>query len=42
MKFGRPEVGKVVRDLPDKKKTKISARSVALASERIASKMCQG
>ena len=38
VKFSRPEIGKVVRYLPDKK----SARSLALASARIAPKICQG
>ena len=32
VKFGRPEIGKVVRYLPDKKKTKKSARARALFS----------
>jgi len=41
VKFGRPEIGKVVRYLPDKK-NKISARSLALAFARIAPKICQG
>ena len=41
VKFGWPEIGKVVRYLPDKK-NKISARSPALASARIAPKICQG
>ena len=40
MKFGQPEIGKVVRYLPDKK-TK-SARAPALASAWIAPKICQG
>jgi len=35
------QIGKVVRCLPDKK-NKTSARSPALASERIAPKICQG
>ena len=42
-KFGRREIDKVVRYLPDThKKNKISPRSPALASERIAPKICQG
>jgi len=41
VKFGRPEIGKVVRYLPDKKNKK-SARPLALASARIAPKICQG
>jgi len=40
VKIGLPEIGKVVRCLPDKNKT--SARSPALASARIAPKICQG
>jgi len=39
VKFGRPEIGKVVRYLPDK--TQKSARSPALASARIAPKICR-
>jgi len=39
VKFGLPEIGKVVRYLPNKK---ISARSLALASARVAPKICQG
>jgi len=39
VKFGWPEIGKVVRYLPDKKN---SARSPALASARIAPKIGQG
>ena len=39
VKFGWPEVGKIVRCLPDKK---TSARSPALASAQIAPKICQG
>ena len=38
MKFGRPEIGKVVHYLPDKK----SARAPALASVRIAPKIGHG
>jgi len=41
VKFGRPEIGKVVRYLPHKK-NKISPRSLALASARVAPKICQG
>ena len=41
VKFGWPEIGKVVRCLPDKK-NKISAKSPALASARIAPKIWQG
>jgi len=40
VQIGWPEIGKVVRCLPDKKQT--SARSPALASVRIATKICQG
>jgi len=40
VKFGRPEIGKIVRYLRNKK-NKISARSLALASARIAPKICQ-
>jgi len=36
VKFGQPEIGKVVRYLPDKKKL---SRSPAVASERIAPKI---
>ena len=39
VKFGRPEIGKVVHYLTDKKQ--ISARCLALASARIAPKICQ-
>ena len=39
VKFGRPEIGKVVHCLPGKKKTKIH---LALASAQIAPKICQG
>jgi len=39
VKFGRPEVGEIARCLPDKKN---SARFLALASARIAPKICQG
>jgi len=41
VKFVQPEIGKVVRYLVDKK-NKNSARSLALASMRIAHKICQG
>ena len=41
VKFGWPEMSKVVRCLPHKK-NKISERSPALASARIAPKICQG
>ena len=41
VKFGRPEIGKVVRYLPDKKNKK-SAGAPALASALIAPKICQG
>ena len=41
VEFGRPEIGKVMRYLPVKKNKK-SARSPALASARIAPKICQG
>jgi len=41
VKFGSLEISKVVRYLPDKK-NKISARSPALASVRIAPKISQG
>ena len=41
VKIGWSEIGKVVRCLPDKK-NKNSARSPALASARIAPKICQG
>jgi len=40
VKFGWPEIGKVVRCLPDKK-NKTSARSPALASARSAPKICR-
>jgi len=40
VKFGWPEMDRVVRCLPDKKKT--SVRSSALASARIVPKICQG
>jgi len=40
VKFGRREIGKVVRYIPDIKKNKISLRSPALTSARIASKIC--
>jgi len=40
VKFGRREIGTVVRYLPDK--NKISPRSPALASAQIAPKICQG
>ena len=39
--FSRPEIGKAVRYLPDKKKQK-SSRCLALASARIAPKICRG
>jgi len=39
VKYGRPEIGKVVRYLPDKKK---SACIPALVSVQIAPKICQG
>jgi len=42
VKFGRPEIGNVVRYLLDKKNQKISAGCPALASMRIAHKICQG
>jgi len=41
VKYGRPEVGEIVCCLPDKKNKK-SASAPALASARIASKICQG
>jgi len=41
VKFGWPEISKVVRCLPDKK-NKNSARSPALASARMVPKICQG
>jgi len=41
VKFGSPEIGKVVHCLPDEK-NKTSARSPALASAQIAPKICQG
>jgi len=41
VKFGRPEIGKVERYLPDKK-NKISPRSPALAFAPVAPKVCQG
>jgi len=41
VKFGRPEIGKVLRYLPDQK-SKNSARAPAVASARIAPKICQG
>jgi len=41
VKFGRPEVGEIARYLMDKK-NKISARSRAAASARMAPKICQG
>ena len=41
VKFGRPEIGKVVRCLPDKK-NKNSPLSLAFASARIAPKICRG
>jgi len=41
VKFGRSEIGKVVRYLPDKK-NKISLRSPAHASAQIAPKICRG
>jgi len=37
VKYDRPEIGKVVRYLPDKKKTKTQ---LALASAQIAPKIC--
>ena len=40
VKIGWPEIGKVVRCLPDKKQN--CHRSPALASARIAPKICQG
>jgi len=40
VKFGWPEIDKVVRCLPDKK-NKTSARSLPFASARIAPKICQ-
>jgi len=42
VKFGRPEVGEIVRYLMDKKNNKISARARDPASARIAPKICQG
>jgi len=42
VKFGRPEIRKVERYLPDKKNNKKSSRAPALASARIAPKICQG
>ena len=42
VKFGLPEIGRVVCYLPDKKETKKSARSLPLASARIAPKICRG
>ena len=39
VKFGRPKLGEIARCLPDKKN---SPRSLALASARIAPKICQG
>ena len=41
VKFGWPDIGNVVRYLPDKK-NKISARSPVLAFARIEPKICQG
>jgi len=41
VKLGRPEVGEIARYLMDQK-NKISARSPAAASARIAPKICQG
>jgi len=41
VKFGWPKIGKVVRCLPDKK-NKVSERSLAFASARIAPKICRG
>ena len=40
VKFGRREIGKIVRYLADK--NKISSGSPALATVRIAPKICQG
>jgi len=40
VKFGRPEIGELVRYLPDKK-NKISLRFLAVASARIAPKICR-
>jgi len=42
MKFGRREIGKVVRYLPDKKKQKFGWGSPALATARIAPKIYKG
>jgi len=42
VKFGRPEVGEIVRCLMDRKKNKISARAPAAASAQIAPKICEG
>ena len=42
VKCGCPAIGKLVRHLPDQKKNKKSARAAALASARIAPKICQG
>jgi len=41
MKVGRPEIGEIVRCLPDKK-NKISPGSLAVATPRTAPKICQG
>jgi len=42
VKCGQREIGKVLRYLRDRKKNKISIGSPALATARIASKICQG
>ena len=42
VRFGRPEIGEIARCLPDKTKNKKSASAPALASARIAPKICQG
>ena len=42
MKFGRREIGEIVRYLPNKKTNKISPGFPAVATARIAPKICQG
>ena len=42
VKFGPREIDKIVRCLPDKEKNKISLDSPAVATVRIAPKICQG
>ena len=42
VKFGQREIGEIVRCLPDQNKNKISPGTQAVATGRIAPKICQG